>query len=200
MLPIRFFRHGLGSLLVGLLAVAVGAACQPPTTPTPAATPTPTPKATPTPSPTPTPTRRPTPTPRPAPTPTVSPTPTLTAPAACTAPAAPNVPGGTLVGQGCVVLNIPAMGVAEVNAQQLGGVNIACAGARSTHGWQVWLPPGASVTLYGMHQGIQIGNWSGNSGTAGGYCGHITVENPNNFPVTVHVSWKMWDCTAGTCQ
>ncbi|WP_376789530.1 LamG-like jellyroll fold domain-containing protein [Thermoflexus sp.] len=33
MFPIRFFRHGLGSLLVGLLAVAVGAACnRPPTT------------------------------------------------------------------------------------------------------------------------------------------------------------------------
>lgn len=163
--------------------------------------PTPSPVAGVLPSPTPagiTPTVQPTPTPTPVP----PPSPTPTAPAACTAPAAPNVPSGTLVGQGCVILNIPAMGEAGVNAAQLAGANIACAGARSTNGWQVWLPPGASVTvLTAVSTGggpTPIG--SGNSGTAAGYCGSIFIRNPGNAPVTVHVNWKMWDCTAGTCQ
>ena len=142
------------------------------------------------------------PTPTPTPTSALLPSPTPTAPAACTAPAAPNVPGGTLVGQGCVALNIPPGGQAEVNAQQLAGANIACAGARSTNGRQVWLPPGASVNvLTAVSTGggpTSIG--SGNSGIAAGYCGSIFIRNPGSAPVTVHVNWKMWDCTAGTCQ
>ncbi len=140
----------------------------------------------------PTPLATPTPTGIPSPTPTqpIAP-PTPTAPAACTAPDAPPA-SGVLKGQGCVILNVPAGKTEWVEVQRLAGTNIACAGALSTHGWKVWLPPDASVTLYGVHQGIRMGEWSGNSGTASGYCGAIAVENPNNFQVTVHLSWKMW--------
>lgn len=95
-----------------------------------------------------------------------------------------------------MILNVPAGKTEWVDVQQLAGTSIPCAGGGSTHGWKVWLPPNASVTRYGMHQGSKMGEWSGNSGTAGGYCGAIVVENPNNFQVTVHLSWKMW-CRGG---
>jgi len=104
-----------------------------------------------------------------------------------------------LAGSGCVVINLAPGQQGEVNAQQLAGANIACAGARSTYGWQVWIPYGASVTFQSIHQGQVIGSWSGGSGTATGYCGTVFVQNPNAVAVTVHVNWKMWDCTAGTC-
>ncbi|MCS7276270.1 MAG: hypothetical protein NZ695_04575 [Dehalococcoidia bacterium] len=146
-------------------------------------------------SPTPTATVAPTPTPTPTP-PTPSPTPT--APAACTAPAAPSGPAGwTQKGQGCVILQVPPGGEVAVDAMQLSGANIGCAGAGSTNGWQVWLPPGASVNI---RTAVSTGGGpttiaSGNSGTAGGYCGTIFVQNPGSATVTVHVNWRMW-CAA----
>ena len=159
---------------------------------TPAAS-SPTPTATV--APTPAPTTTPTPTPAPPP-----PSPTPTAPSTCTAPTAPNK-SGTLAGQGCVILTVAPGGQSQVNAQQLAGVSIPCAGATSTHGWQVWLPPGASVNIQTAAStgGGPTTIASGNSGTASGYCGTIFVQNPGAATVTVHVSWKMWDCTAAPC-
>jgi len=197
----------VGALVLGgLCAMALACGGEEAPSPTPQAvagvtpalsapTPTATVASAPTPSPTPTPSPIPTPTPTPAP-----PSPTPTAPSACTAPAAPNK-SGTLVGQGCVMLTVAPGGQSQVNAQQLAGVSIPCAGAASTHGWQVWLPSGASVNIQTAAStgGGPTTIASGNSGTASGYCGTIFVQNPGSVAVTVHVSWKMWDCTAAPC-
>lgn len=185
----------VGALVLGgLCAMALACGGEEAPSPTPQAVAGVTPALS---SPTPTATVAPTPTP----TPTLpAPSPSPTAPAACTAPVAPKT-NGTLVGDGCVILTVAPGGQSEVNAQQLAGVSIPCAGAASTHGWQVWLPSGASVNIQTAAStgGGPTTIASGNSGTASGYCGTIFVQNPGSVAVTVHVSWKMWDCTAAPC-
>lgn len=103
-----------------------------------------------------------------------------------------------MVAKGCDILSIAPGGTASVPLTPPASPP-PCAAFQGSFAWQVWSPADASVTVYGMHQGAKIGETAGNSGQAGGYCGNLIVENPNPQPATVHVKYKLYDCSAGTC-
>ncbi|GBD14606.1 hypothetical protein HRbin25_00484 [bacterium HR25] len=138
-------------------------------------------------------------TPLPMPTASARPTPSPAAQQPCQAPTPPPL-SGTLIAQGCEVIHLgvfPPVEAARAFFDGSAKVPTAppCAAFGSSFGWRV--VEGVSVALYTVHQGVHQGAGSGVQGTARGYCGSIELENPNPTPVTVHLTYRLYDCSAG---